>query len=68
MYQERLCVLNIDNLRSNILAEAHGSRYSIHPGVKKMYHDLKKVYWWEVMKIDISKFVEECPNFQQVKA
>ena len=33
-----------------------------------MYHDLKEIYWWEGMKQYISKFVEECPNCQQVKA
>ena len=58
---------NVDNLRSNILAEAHGSRYSIHLGSTKMYHDLKEDYWWEGMKRDISKLMEECPNCQQVK-
>ena len=55
-YQNRLCVPNVDNLRSNILAEAHGSRYSIHPGAAKMYHDLKVVYWWKGMKRDIYRF------------
>ncbi|GJU14857.1 putative reverse transcriptase domain-containing protein [Tanacetum coccineum] len=26
--------------------EAHTSRYSIHPGADKMYHDLRDLYWW----------------------
>ena len=59
---------NIDDLRSNIIAEAHGSRYSIHLGSTKMYYDLKEIYWWESMKRYISMFVQECPNSQQVKA
>ena len=67
-YQNILFVPNIDGLRSNILAEAHRSRYFIHPGVTKIYHDLKEVYWWEGMKIDLSKFVEDCPKCHQVKA
>ena len=67
-YHDRFCVPNIRNLRPNICTEAHGSRYSIHPGSTKMYHDLKEIYWWEGMKRDISKFVEGCPNFQHVKA
>ncbi|XP_070034868.1 uncharacterized protein [Nicotiana tomentosiformis] len=45
---DRLCVANIDGLRQSILEEAHNSRYTIHPGSTKMYHDLKQFYWWEV--------------------
>ena len=67
-YQNIFCLPNVVGLRSNILVEAHGSMYSIHPGSTNMYHDLKAVYWWEAMKRDISKFMEECTNFQQVKA
>ena len=33
-----------------------------------MYHDHKEIYWWEGMKRDISKFVEDFPNCQKVKA
>ena len=44
-YQNRLCVPDVDDLWAKIVAEAHGSRYSIHPGSTKMYHDLKQIYW-----------------------
>ena len=43
-YQDRLCVPYVDDLRTTIVAEAHGSRYSINLGSTKMYHDLKKIY------------------------
>ena len=66
-YQERLCVPNVDGLRDRILEEAHGSRYSIHPGSTKMYHDLMKICWWEGLKRDIAEFVAKCSNCQQVK-
>ena len=39
----RLCVLDMDDLRTKIVTEAHGFRYSIHPGSTKMYHDLKEI-------------------------
>ena len=29
-HQDRLCVLDVDDLRTRIMAEAHGSRYSWH--------------------------------------
>ncbi|KAH0734704.1 hypothetical protein KY285_010411 [Solanum tuberosum] len=54
-------------LREKILEEAHGSRYSIHPGTTKMYRDLREVYWWNGMKKDIVDFIAKCPNCQQVK-
>ena len=44
-YQSRLCVPNINDLRPNIIVEAHSSRYSIHLGSTKIYHDLKEIYW-----------------------
>ena len=61
-YQGILCVPNVDGLRVWILEEAHGSRYSIHPWLTKMYHDLREIYWWEGLKRDIAEFVAKCPN------
>ncbi|KAH0781463.1 hypothetical protein KY290_001061 [Solanum tuberosum] len=60
--QNRLCVPNVNGLRRRIMTEAHHSRYSIHPGSTKMYHDLKGVYWLRDMKKDIAEFVAQCPN------
>ena len=66
-HQGRLCVPNADSLRELIMEEAHGSRYSIHPGSTKMYHDLREIYWWNGMIKDKANFVAKCPNCQQVK-
>ena len=49
------------------MIEIHQSRYSIHPGSTKMYHDVKEQYWWDNMKKSIAEFVAQCPNCQQVK-
>ena len=46
-YRGRLCVPDVDDLRSRLLEEAHGSQYSFHPGATKMNHDLQEVYWWD---------------------
>ena len=48
--------------------EANDSRYSIHPGDTKMYHNLHDIYWWNGMKKDVAKFVLRLPNYQQLKA
>ncbi|GJR08368.1 putative reverse transcriptase domain-containing protein [Tanacetum coccineum] len=42
------------DLRSVIMHESHKSKYSIHPGSKKMYQDVKKLHWWPNMKADIA--------------
>ncbi|XP_019244332.1 PREDICTED: uncharacterized protein LOC109224199 [Nicotiana attenuata] len=65
--QGRLCVPDVDRLLERVMAEAHNSRYSMHPGSTKMYHDLKEVYWWNGMKRGVADFVSKCPNCQQVK-
>ena len=32
-----------------------------------MYRDLRKIYWWNGMKKDVTGFVAKCPNCRQVK-
>ena len=41
-FKERLVVPKREALKKKILDEAHTSRYSIHPGSTKMYHDLRQ--------------------------
>ncbi|RVW18327.1 Transposon Ty3-G Gag-Pol polyprotein [Vitis vinifera] len=50
-----------------VMKEAHHSRFTVHPGETKMYHDLRRQYWWQGMKRDIAQFVSKCLTCQQVK-
>ncbi|XP_070046631.1 uncharacterized protein [Nicotiana tomentosiformis] len=61
-YRGRLCIPNVAGLRRQVMGENHYSRYSIHLGATKMYHDIREVYWWDEMKEDIGEFVAQCPN------
>jgi len=49
-FQNRLCVPRNEELRKQILEEAHNTHYSVHPGGTKMYRDLRKYFWWNNMK------------------
>ncbi|XP_070054938.1 uncharacterized protein [Nicotiana tomentosiformis] len=46
-YQGRFCVPNVTGLRQQDMGETHYFRYSIHPRATKMYHDIRKIYWWD---------------------
>jgi hypothetical protein len=43
-FKDRLIVPKKEALKRKILDEAHTSRYSIHPGSTKMYHDLRQQF------------------------
>ncbi|GKB40616.1 putative reverse transcriptase domain-containing protein [Tanacetum coccineum] len=71
---ETLCLKNkswlpcFGDLRALIMHESHKSKYSIHLGSNKMYHDLKKLYWWPNIKADITTYVSKCLTCLKVKA
>ncbi|PHU12074.1 hypothetical protein BC332_19004 [Capsicum chinense] len=66
VFEGRLCVPGVDDIRQQILAEAHGALYSIHPGSIKMHRDLREIYWWSGIKRVIEEFVDKCSICQQV--
>jgi hypothetical protein len=43
-FKDRLVVPKKEALKRKILDEAHTSRYSIHSGSTKMYHDLRQQF------------------------
>ncbi|GJZ20390.1 putative reverse transcriptase domain-containing protein [Tanacetum coccineum] len=55
-------------LRGLIMLESHKSKYFIHPGSDKMYHDLRKLYRWPNIKADIATYVSKCLTCAKVKA
>jgi hypothetical protein len=67
-FKDRLVVLKKHGLRKKIFDEAHTSKYSIHPGSTKMYHDLKAQFWWTRMKRETTRYVAECDTCRRVKA
>ncbi|GJU80469.1 putative reverse transcriptase domain-containing protein [Tanacetum coccineum] len=56
------------DLRTLIMHESYKSKYFVHPGSDKMYHDMKKLYWWPNIKADIATYVSKCLTCLKVKA
>ncbi|GJR53300.1 putative reverse transcriptase domain-containing protein [Tanacetum coccineum] len=56
------------NLRALIMYESHNLKYSINFRSDKMYHDLKKLYWWPNIKAEIATYVSKFLTCVRVKA
>ena len=41
-YQDRIYLPRNSEIKDEVLREAHCSRFTVHPGGNKMYHDLKQ--------------------------
>ena len=63
----RLCIPNDEDIRKQILSEAHDTPYSVHPRATKMYQGLKEHFWWSGMKKNEAGYVIKCLNCQKVK-
>ena len=61
-------VPQLAKLREKILWEFHCSRFAVHIAGTKMYHDLRRRYYWSSMKRNVGDFVRRCLMCQQIKA
>ncbi|GAU34562.1 hypothetical protein TSUD_29080 [Trifolium subterraneum] len=66
-FRGRVCVPDVPELKKMIFDEGHKSGLSIHPGLVKMYQDLKKLFWWPKMKKEIAEYVYACLVCQKSK-
>nr|GFB40615.1 putative reverse transcriptase domain-containing protein [Tanacetum cinerariifolium] len=67
-FLDRIWVPLVGGVRTIIMDETHKTRYSVHPGVDKMYHDIRNMYWWLGMKRDIAIYVSKCLTCSKVNA
>ncbi|GJX42238.1 putative reverse transcriptase domain-containing protein [Tanacetum coccineum] len=67
-FGNRVWLPRFSGLRDLVMHESHKSKYSIHPGLDKMYQDLKPLYWWPNMKADIATYVGKYLTCAKVKA
>ncbi|GJR03603.1 putative reverse transcriptase domain-containing protein [Tanacetum coccineum] len=66
-FMDRIWVPLVGGVRTIIMDEAHKTKYSVHPGADKMYHDLRDMYWWPGMMRDIATYVSKCLTCSKVK-
>ena len=59
-YRGRFVVPQLIDLREEILRDFHFSRFAVHPSGTKMYHDLRRQYYWRGMKRHVRDFVQRC--------
>jgi len=66
-FKNRICIPKANEQKKTMLFECHKRKLSLHPGMTKMYQDLKKSYWWHDMKNDVAKSVVACLTCQKSK-
>ncbi|KAL5574078.1 hypothetical protein UlMin_023675 [Ulmus minor] len=62
-FKGRLCIPDNDELKEQILSEAHTTPYSVHPGTTKMYKDQREQLWWQGMKKEYGISPQCVPHF-----
>ena len=67
-HRGRMYVPSIGGLREFIILEAHKAPYAAHPSVKKLHADLRQLYHWIGMRVQIADIVVRCLKCQRVKA
>ena len=56
----RLMVPEDENLRTQLIAEAHNRLPSAHPGQRKTFHLLAAQYYWPTLRTDCHTYVNNC--------
>jgi len=62
-----VCIPDDVEVKRLILEEGHKSHRSLHPGMTKMYQDLKESFWWQGKKKDVAQFISACLTCQKAK-
>ncbi|GJW30997.1 putative reverse transcriptase domain-containing protein [Tanacetum coccineum] len=63
-FMDRIWVPLVGGVRTIIINEAHKTRYSVHLGADKIYHDLRDMYWWSSMKRDIATSFRDAIGYE----
>lgn len=67
MQDDQMYIPSSEELKKEILDEAHIPAYVRHPGNTKMYHTIQPFYYWPGMKREITEYVKRYLVCLQVK-
>lgn len=67
-FMDQIWVLNLCDIKSLVLEEAHKTRYAVHPGSDKIYLNMKNSYWLPKVKAKIATYLRKCLTCAKVKA
>jgi hypothetical protein len=59
-YKDRLYLCKKSQLKQKVLLELQTSPVRGNSGFSKTYHRVKKDFFWDGLKTDVQRFVEEC--------
>jgi hypothetical protein len=59
-YKDCLYLCKNSQLKQKVLLELHTSPVGGHLGFLKTYHRVKKEFFWDGLKTDVQRFLEEC--------
>jgi Integrase zinc binding domain len=63
-YKGKVCVGNTGDWRLKIISELHASQLGGHSGITATYQIIKRNFYWPLLKEDVHKFIQNCPNCQ----
>ncbi|XP_052877273.1 uncharacterized protein LOC128283894 [Gossypium arboreum] len=58
-FRGRVCIPMDSDMRQSILQEAHSSPYAMHHGRNNLYRDLRELYWWPGLKLEVTDYRKE---------
>jgi hypothetical protein len=56
-----------DELQSILISEFHDSMYAGHFGMARTWAAVGRIFWWESLEEDVTKFVSTCVTCQRNK-
>jgi transposase InsO family protein len=60
LYQDRLVVPDVDNIRTDLIREAHEQLSTSHPGQQKTTKLIASRYYWKGLSATVDRYIRNC--------
>jgi len=68
LYQGRLIVPDVDQIRTDLIRESHEQLSTAHPGIRKTIRLLTDRYYWKGLAATVERFVRNCHACRRANA